>query len=56
VALDLSEEVEAAHLRHTDIGDRGVIQPGADRLERFRSGADALHLVAPLSQGFLQEL
>src|SRR4029453_1093138 len=56
VALDLAEKVEPAHLGHPNIGDRRIEELGPDRFESLASGADAHHLVAPLSEGFLQEL
>ena len=56
VALDLAKQVEPAHLRHADVGDRCVEALGADRLERLGAGADAHHVVAPLCKDFLQQL
>jgi hypothetical protein len=54
VALDLAEQIEAAHLGHPDIGDRGIVELGANRFECLSAGADASDVVAPLSKSFLQ--
>jgi len=50
-----AEPIETAHLRHTDVGDRGVVKLGADRFERLGSSADAADVVTPLGEGFLQQ-
>ena len=53
--LDLPEQLEAAHLGHADVGDRGVIQRGAQGIQGLPRVARGGHLVAPLGQGFPEE-
>jgi hypothetical protein len=52
---DLSQEVQAAHVRHPDVAEEGVEEPILEQVERFGGRGGARHLVPPLGEGLLEE-
>jgi hypothetical protein len=54
--LDLPQEVEAAHVRHPDVGHGDVEDVGLHGLEGIVAGPGRRDLIAPMRQRFLQEL